>query len=97
MDNCIKIQRFMQQLFDEERQAKRAAEIGQAILAAQSIRLTDIAAKMPGNSEASYKRIHRFLKVTDPREMLWRLFQEEADFVIGDPTEIERPQAWKTP
>jgi hypothetical protein len=97
MDKFIKIQRFMQQLFDEERQAKRAAEIGQAILAAQSIRLTDIAAKMPGNREASYKRIQRFLKVTDPRENLWRLFQEEADFVIGDPTEIERPQAWKTP
>ena len=52
---------------------------------------------MPGNREASYKRIQRFLKVTDPRENLWRLFQEEADFVIGDPTEIERPQAWKTP
>jgi len=97
MDKFIKIQRFMQPLFDEERQAKRAAEIGQAILAAQSIRLTDIAAKMPGNREASYKRIQRFLKVTDPRENLWRLFQEEADFVIGDPTEIERPQAWKTP
>ena len=97
MDKFIKIQRFMQQLFDEERQAKRAAEIGQAILAAQSIRLTDIAAKMPGNREASYKRIQRFLKVSDPRENLWRLFQEAADFVIGDPTEIERPQAWKTP
>jgi hypothetical protein len=27
---------------------------------------------------------------------LWRLFQEQAEYVIGDPTEIERPQAWKT-
>ena len=24
------------------------------------------------------------------------MFQEEAEFVLGDPTEIERPQAWKT-
>jgi hypothetical protein len=24
------------------------------------------------------------------------LFNEEAEFVIGDPTEIERPNAWKT-
>jgi hypothetical protein len=32
----------------------------------------------------------------DPRQVLWRLFQEEAEFVIGDPTEIERPQAGKT-
>ena len=97
MDKFIKIQRFMQQLFEEEIQAQQAAEIGQAILAAQSIRLTEIAAKMAGNSEASYKRIQRFLKATDPREKLWRLFQEAADFVIGDPTEIERPQASKTP
>jgi len=96
MNKCIKIQRFMQQLFEEKRQAKRAAEIGQAILAAQSIRLTDIAAEMPGDSEASYKRIQRFLKAADPREMLWRLFQEQAEFVLGDPTEIERPQARKT-
>lgn len=96
MDKFINIQRFMQELFDEESQAKSAAEIGQAIMAARSIRLTDIAVKMHGNSEASYKRIQRFLRATDPREMLWRLFQEEADFVIGDPTEIERPQAWKT-
>lgn len=96
MDKFIKIQRFMQPLFDEKSQAKHAAEIGQAILAAQSIRLTDIAAKMQGNSEASYKRIQRFLKANDPRSALWRLFQEEAEFVIGDLTEIERPQAWKT-
>lgn len=93
MDKYIKIERFMQQLFDEESQAKRAAEIGQAILVAQSIRLTEIAARMQGNSEASYKRIQRFLKAADPKEILWRLFEEEADFAIGDPTEIERRQA----
>jgi len=97
MDKFINIQRFMQQLMDEKDKAKRAAEIGQAILAVRSIRLTDIAVKMNGKSEANYKRIQRFLKTTDPREILWRLFQEEAEFVIGDPTEIERPQAWKTP
>ena len=97
MDKFINILKFMQHLFDEDESAKRAAEIGEAILAARSIRLTDIAAQMSGKSEASYKRIQRFLKVTDPGEALWRLFQESAEFVIGDPTEIERPQAWKTP
>jgi hypothetical protein len=51
---------------------------------------------MSGKSLAGYKRIQRFLKASDPREALWRLFQENAEFVIGDPTEIERPQAWKT-
>jgi hypothetical protein len=38
MDKFIKIQRFMQQLFEEEIEAQQAAEIGQAILAAQSRR-----------------------------------------------------------
>jgi len=86
----------MQGVFDESSTASRAAEIGQAILAAGSIRMTDIAAKMKGSSAANYKRIQRFVKRADPRQALWRLFQEQAEFVIGDPTEIERPQAWKT-
>ena len=51
---------------------------------------------MKGKSDANYKRIQRFMKGTDPREALWRLFQENAEFMLGDPTEIERPQAWKT-
>jgi hypothetical protein len=96
MSKCIKIRRFMQLLFDDEATAHQAAEIGEAILAARSLRMTDIAAKMTGSSAASYKRIQRFLQRTDPRQALWRLFQEPAEFVIADPTEIERPQAWKT-
>jgi hypothetical protein len=90
------MRQFMQALFDDEILANKAAEIGQAMLAARSLRLTDIAAKMKGNSDASYKRIGRFIRQADPRQALWRLFQEQAEFVIGDPTEIERPQAWKT-
>lgn len=96
MSKFTNIRRFMQELFDEEMTADKATEIGQAILAARSLRLTDIAAKMRGNSDASYKRIQRFVKKADPCEALWRLFQEQAEFLIGDPTEIERPQAWKT-
>jgi hypothetical protein len=96
MSKFIKIYEFMQGLFDEEMTANKAAEIGQAILAARSLRLTDIAAQMRGTSDASYKRIQRFVQRVDPSEALWRLFREEAEFVIGDPTEIERPQAWKT-
>lgn len=96
MNKCIKIQEFMVEMFDEEEQAERAGEIGAAILAARSLRMTDIAVEMEGESAAGYKRIQRFLGKADPRLALWRLFQEEAEFVIGDPTEIERPQAWKT-
>jgi hypothetical protein len=96
MSKCIKMRQFMQALFDDETTANKAAEIGQAILAARSLRLTDIAAKMKGTPDASYKRIGRFVQQVDPRQALWRLFQEQAEFVIGDPTEVERPQAWKT-
>ena len=96
MNKFINIRPFMPGLFDDQMTASRAAEIGQAMLAARSLRLTEIAAKMRGSSDASYKRIQRFIKHTDPREALWRLFQEQAEFVIGDPTEIERPQAWRT-
>jgi len=96
MNKCIKLFQFMQGLFDEENSAHKAAEIGQALLAARSLRLTDIAAQMRGSSAAGYKRIQRFLHRVDPREALWRLFQEDAEFVIGDPTEIERPQARQT-
>jgi len=96
MNKFINNQEFMQQLFDDKEIANRAAEIGDAILAACSLRLTDVAVEMDGESAAGYKRIQRFLKAVDPRTGLWRLFQEDAEFVIGDPTEVERPQAWKT-
>ncbi len=96
MNKFINNQAFMVALFDDQNVAERAGEISDAILAARSIRLTDVAAEMNGESAASYKRIQRFLKAEDPRHVLWRLFQEEAEFVIGDPTEIERPHAWKT-
>jgi hypothetical protein len=96
MDKFINNQEFMVELFDDNEQAERAGEIGAAILEARSLRMTDIAVKMEGESAAGYKRIQRFLGKAEPRTALWRLFQEEAEFVIGDPTEIERPHAWKT-
>lgn len=96
MDKFINNHEYMAELFDEADIAEQAGEIGEAILAARSLRLTDIAVEMEGESAAGYKRIQRFLKRADPRLSLWRLFQEDAEFVIGDPTEIERPQAWKT-
>jgi hypothetical protein len=96
MDKFITHQEFMVELFDDAELAERAGEIGAAILEARSLRLTDIAAEMEGESAAGYKRIQRFLRKADLRSSLWRLFQEKAEFVIGDPTEIERPHAYKT-
>jgi hypothetical protein len=96
MDKFINKQGFMVEIFDNEQAAEQAGEIGDAILAARSLRLTEIAVEMSGKTDACYKRIQRFLKAVDPRVVLWRLFRQEAEFVIGDPTEIARPQAWKT-
>ena len=87
---------FMQALFDDETSAQQASEIGEAILAGRSLRMTDIANQMSGNSAAAYNRIQRFLQREDPRAVLGRMYQAAAEFVIGDPTEIERAQAWKT-
>jgi hypothetical protein len=96
MNKFIRISKFAEQLFSNQKQARHASEILAGIIAARSPRLSDIAAYMPGHSAANYKRIQRFLQEEDPRETLKMLFNEEADFVIGDPTEIERPHADKT-
>lgn len=54
MSKFIRMRKFMQALFDDQREATKAAEIGQAMLAAGSLRMTDIAAKMAGSTAASY-------------------------------------------
>jgi hypothetical protein len=87
---------FAQLLFDSKDLARNAAVILKAILEAQSPRLSDIAQKMPGTPAANYKQIQRFLAKIDPKSILLRLFQTDAPFVLGDPTEIPRPEAWRT-
>ena len=79
-----------------EETAGKAKEIIEGILKARSPRLSDIAREMSGREEVNYKRIQRFLASNLPQQALLRLFQEEAPFVIGDPTEMPRPQAKKS-
>ena len=45
----------------------------------------------------NWKAIQRFLAKTDVKKALNRLYMEEGAFVIGDPTDIERPEGKKTP
>jgi hypothetical protein len=96
MNKSIRITEFAKHLFSDPKVAQQASQILQGIMTACSPRLSDIAASMPGSEAASYKRIQRFLCDNDPCETLKLMFNEEADFVIGDPTEIERPHASKT-
>jgi hypothetical protein len=87
---------FAEVLFDSKDLARKATLILKAILEAQSPRLSEIAQKMPGPPDANYKQIQRFLATVDPKTILLRLFQLDAPFVLGDPTEIPRPQARRT-
>lgn len=87
---------FLKHLFDQETVAQKASLIVNAILAARSPRLSDIAQHMAGKAAANYKAIQRFLAQADPKTALLRLFQADAPFVIGDPTAMPRPQARKT-
>jgi len=91
MKKAISLRRFMPHLFDDPHRAEKAAEIGQARLRARSLRWTEIAAQMRGSGAAASKRLQRFIRQVDPGQALWRLFSEQAEFVMGDVTEIERP------
>ena len=56
------------------------------LLEAQSPRLSNIAEKMKGASDRNYKTIERFVKAVELKQILLRFYQEEAEFVIEDPT-----------
>ena len=96
MNKFTHLLRFVQCLFDDRDTARKAKMIIESILKARSPRLSDIAREMLGKEEANYKSIQRFLASNSPQQALLRLFDEEAPFVIGDPTEMPRPQAKKS-
>jgi len=96
MNKFTHLLRFVQHLFDDGETAKKVKTIIDGLLKARSPRLSDIAREMPGKEEANYKCIQRFLASSSPQQALLRLFQEDAPFVIGDPTEMPRPQAKKS-
>jgi hypothetical protein len=96
MDKCINFHDFLGYLLDDEKLIEKGSQIIKAMLEAQSPRLSNIAEKMEGQSESCYKAIQRFLGKVDLKQTLMRLYQEGAEFVIGDPTEMERYKAPKT-
>jgi hypothetical protein len=92
----IRTAAFMQYLFDRPATAQRAAVIVDGILDGRSPRLSDIAQHMPGTAAANYKAIQRFIAHTDVKAAFLPLLQDDAEFLIGDVTEMPRPQAYKT-
>jgi hypothetical protein len=91
-----KMLKFTEIIFGLGKVAEKAASIVVGILKACSPRVSTISHVMEGKPESNSKAIQRFLKANDPREALKQLYWEQAPFVLGDPTEIERPQARKT-
>jgi len=88
------IKRFTDQCFDRESQ--KAAEIIKGILDAHSPRISDISNAMEKSSDANYKAIQRFIDKNDPKEAVQRFYDSDSPYILGDPTDIERPQAKKT-
>lgn len=97
MDKCINFCRFWRYLVDDEKLVKQGAEIMKAIMEAQSPRMTNISEKMEGKSDRGYKTIQRFIQQVDLKKQLMRFYTENAEFVMGDPTEMKRYKAAKTP
>ena len=96
MNKFTHLLQFVQQLVDDEDTALKTKDIIEGILKSRSPRISDIAREMRGTEEANYKSIQRFLAKNSPQQALLRLFHEDAAFVIGDPTEMPRPQAKKS-
>jgi DDE family transposase len=96
MDKFTHLSEFLGYLFDEDRAVEKAQAITSGILKAHSCGLSEIARKMSGKETANYKCIQRFVAEGSLKPILLRLYQEEAPFMIGDPTEIPRPDANKT-
>ena len=96
MLQSTQIFQFAQFLFDSAAVARQATPILKAILDAQSARQSEIAQHMRGNPDANYKQLQRFMNKVDVKQTLLRLFQAEAPFVLGDVTELSRPQAYRT-
>lgn len=96
MDKFTHLSDFLAYLFDDDRSIEKAKAITAGILKARSCRVSEIAREMPGHESANYKCIQRFAAVESLKSIVLRLFQEEAAFMIGDPTELPRPAAKKT-
>jgi len=87
---------LLRQVFDNPKLLQKASQIVCALLEAGSPRLSRIADKMPGQAASNYKSIQRFLEQVDLKAVLKRFFQEQAEFVLADPTEMPRPHAKHT-
>jgi hypothetical protein len=92
MDKFINKQGFMVEIFDNEQEAEQAGEIGDAILAARSLRLTEIAVEMSGKTDACYKIVNEC-----DTEGVDRIYAHTGEAIAGSCVEIIAPVCWIHP
>jgi hypothetical protein len=91
------IEKYVSEVFFHKDEIRWAARIVKGILEADSPRVSDIGRAMGVHSpEANCRGVYRFLQKTDPREALRLMYREDAEYIIGDVTEMRRPQALRT-
>ena len=91
------IEKYVSEVFFHKDEIRWAARIVKGILEADSPRVSDIGRAMGVHSpEANCRGVYRFLQKTDPREALRLMYREDAEYIMGDVTEMRRPQALRT-
>lgn len=96
MNKCTQLGRYVAELFEDRKTVEKVKAVIEGLWKAQSCRMSEIARAMAGSEEANYKSIQRLLGAEDLKAVLLRFYQEDAAFMIGDPTEMPRPAARKT-
>ena len=91
------MEKYADQIFTGEREARKAATILKGILDTHSSRISEVVQHMGGSSaEANTNQIHGWLKNGDPDIALMHLCNDDTRYVIVDVTEVTRPQAKRT-
>ena len=96
MNKSTKLGEFFGERIENADILEKAKKVIPGILPAHAPRQSDMARAMRGSEAGRYKYIPRFLPRSEPGSMLPRWFPENAEFVIGDVTEMLRRQAKKT-
>lgn len=87
---------YVKEMFSDLGSHEKLGEILYGLCRSRSLRISGISHNIGGSYHRNYKMIQRFMREIDLRDLLLRFFNSDSEIVIGDTTEIERPEAEKT-
>jgi hypothetical protein len=96
MISYVDLSRYVKEIFSDLEGYDKLSEILYGLIRSRSLRISMISRGMRGSYHRNYKLVQRFMRGKDIRELLFRFFDSGSKIVIGDATEIERPEADKT-